>query len=66
VTEGITVPDAPVPVYGLSEIDTTGMLAKALCAGPGQIWLIRPDAYVAAVLTDPAELPGALRRALGG
>ncbi|MGC7099993.1 FAD-dependent monooxygenase [Amycolatopsis lurida] len=43
----------------------TPALRDALGAREGEIWLLRPDAYVAAVLTDPAELPAARARALG-
>ncbi|AXB48015.1 FAD-dependent monooxygenase [Amycolatopsis albispora] len=43
----------------------TPALREALGARDGEIWLLRPDAYVAAVLTDPAELPAARARALG-
>ena len=35
----------------------------ALGARPGEAWLVRPDAYVAAVLQDPAEIGRALQRA---
>jgi 3-(3-hydroxy-phenyl)propionate hydroxylase len=64
--EGVRLPDdVPVPVFRLPEIDMTGALTKALRARPGEIWLLRPDAFVAAVLTEPEELPGALARALG-
>ena len=56
---------APVPVVPLASIDVTGALAEALDARPGELWLIRPDAYVAAVIGDPAELAPALARALG-
>jgi 3-(3-hydroxy-phenyl)propionate hydroxylase len=58
---------APVRVLSLPDIDHTGALAKALAARPGELWVIRPDAHVAAVLTDPdrAAVTGALRRALG-
>jgi 3-(3-hydroxy-phenyl)propionate hydroxylase len=37
-----------------------------LDARPGEVWVIRPDAYVAAVLEQPttAIIEGALRRAL--
>jgi pentachlorophenol monooxygenase/3-(3-hydroxy-phenyl)propionate hydroxylase len=40
----------------------------ALGARPGEAWLVRPDAYVAAVLPEPsaAEVERALRRASGG
>jgi 3-(3-hydroxy-phenyl)propionate hydroxylase len=47
----------PVPLDDLARI--------ALAARPGEQWLIRPDAYVAAVLRDPSEVPAALRRCLG-
>jgi pentachlorophenol monooxygenase/3-(3-hydroxy-phenyl)propionate hydroxylase len=63
---------APVRVLELAEIDTTGALTKALNARPGELWVVRPDAHAAAVLTHPtaphhmaAILEGALRRALG-
>ncbi|OXM69951.1 FAD-dependent monooxygenase [Amycolatopsis vastitatis] len=37
----------------------------ALGARPGEAWLVRPDAYVAAVLSSPADIGRALRRASG-
>jgi 3-(3-hydroxy-phenyl)propionate hydroxylase len=37
----------------------------ALGARPGEAWLVRPDAYVAAVLSAPADIGPALRRASG-
>jgi 3-(3-hydroxy-phenyl)propionate hydroxylase len=40
-------------------------LAEALGAKPGEIWIVRPDAHVAAVLSTPDDLPAALRRACG-
>ncbi|GAB2966842.1 FAD-dependent monooxygenase [Amycolatopsis acidiphila] len=55
----------PVPALALADIDTTGALAGALGARPGEYWLIRPDAYVAAVVTSRAEVEEALQRALG-
>ncbi|GHF25868.1 oxidoreductase [Amycolatopsis deserti] len=55
---------APVRLLRLSEIDVTGVLGEALAARPGEIWVIRPDAHVAAVLTDPAQVPTAVNRAL--
>ncbi|HVW42991.1 MAG TPA: pentachlorophenol monooxygenase, partial [Amycolatopsis sp.] len=57
---------APVPVVPLASIDVTGALTEALAARPGELWLVRPDAYVAAVVTEPAELDAAIARALGG
>ncbi|WP_246339146.1 FAD-dependent monooxygenase [Amycolatopsis endophytica] len=69
-TEGVNLEppgdtSAPVRVLHLPEIDVSGALAGALAARPGEVWVIRPDAYVAAVLTDPAEVPSAVHRALG-
>jgi 3-(3-hydroxy-phenyl)propionate hydroxylase len=57
---------APVPARALAMAELSGELAGLLGAWPGEYWLIRPDAYVAAVLTDPAGLVPALRRAIGG
>jgi pentachlorophenol monooxygenase/3-(3-hydroxy-phenyl)propionate hydroxylase len=62
---GADVTGLPVPALRLAEIDTTGALAEALDARPGEYWLLRPDAYVAAVVTSRAELEEALQRALG-
>ena len=58
----------PVRVLALREIDATGALGEALGARPGEVWVIRPDAHVAAVLTLPtlADVTGALRRARDG
>jgi hypothetical protein len=40
---------------------------EALAAKPDEVWAIRPDAHVAAVLTAPGreDVARALRRALG-
>lgn len=51
-----------VRLLELAEIDVTGTLTEALAARRDEVWVIRPDAYVAAVLDDPG--PDALRRAL--
>jgi pentachlorophenol monooxygenase/3-(3-hydroxy-phenyl)propionate hydroxylase len=58
---------APVQLFGLDRIDSDGALAAAMDARPGEVWLIRPDGHVAAVLPDPggAELTRAVHRALG-
>ena len=57
---------APVRVRELAAVDVTGALAEALAACPGEVWLIRPDAHVAAVLptADPTAVEAALHRAL--
>jgi 3-(3-hydroxy-phenyl)propionate hydroxylase len=58
----------PGRVLELDAIDGTGALGKALRAQRREVWVIRPDAYVAAVLTEPgpAELARVARQALGG
>jgi 3-(3-hydroxy-phenyl)propionate hydroxylase len=58
-----TVTRAPVRVAVLEP----GPLADALEAVPGDAWLIRPDAHVAAALpgATPEDLARALRRSLG-
>jgi pentachlorophenol monooxygenase/3-(3-hydroxy-phenyl)propionate hydroxylase len=57
----------PVQVLELAAVDQTGALAEALGARPGEVWVIRPDAHVAAVLVHPdaAAVGAALRRAAG-
>jgi 3-(3-hydroxy-phenyl)propionate hydroxylase len=59
---------APVQVLDAGTPPDSGAgLAAAGLAGPGEVWLIRPDAHVAAVLRHPGqpEIVAALRRALG-
>jgi pentachlorophenol monooxygenase/3-(3-hydroxy-phenyl)propionate hydroxylase len=55
----------PVRVLVLAELDPDGTLADALDAHPGEVWVIRPDAHIAAVLPDPSieEITAALHRA---
>lgn len=57
----------PVRVLALADIDVTDALTEALRARPGEVWVIRPDAHVAAVLTTPGrgDVVRALRRAQG-
>ncbi len=56
---------APVRVVELAAIDGTGALVAALDARHGEVWVVRPDAHVAAVLERPtsATIGSALRRA---
>jgi pentachlorophenol monooxygenase/3-(3-hydroxy-phenyl)propionate hydroxylase len=54
---------ARVRVVELVSLDPTGALATALHAQPGEVWVIRPDAHVAAVVEDPAHIADALLRA---
>jgi 3-(3-hydroxy-phenyl)propionate hydroxylase len=57
-----TATEAPVTVLGLEGIG----LATSLGAVPGEAWLIRPDAHIAAVLpgATPERLAAAIRRSL--
>ena len=52
----------PIRLVRLSEIDTTGVLTATLDAKPGEVWVIRPDAYVAAVTGTLEGLVSALHR----
>nr|WP_042179127.1 FAD-dependent monooxygenase [Kibdelosporangium sp. MJ126-NF4]CEL13649.1 Salicylate hydroxylase [Kibdelosporangium sp. MJ126-NF4]CTQ99335.1 Salicylate hydroxylase (EC 1.14.13.1) [Kibdelosporangium sp. MJ126-NF4] len=45
---------------GLQVVRPGGPLADGLGVAPGEAWVIRPDAYVAAVATSEAELDSAL------
>ncbi|GAA2774918.1 FAD-dependent monooxygenase [Saccharopolyspora taberi] len=57
----------PTRVFLIPDLDTTGALTTALNAKPGEVWVIRPDAHIAAVLHNPgrADITAALERALG-
>ena len=59
----------PVRVLALADLDADadGALASALAARPGEVWVVRPDAHVAAVLGTPTanDLTAALHRAAG-
>ncbi|MDT0331829.1 FAD-dependent monooxygenase [Nocardiopsis lambiniae] len=59
--------DAPVAAFHLTDIDATGALTKALACDPGQVWILRPDAHIAAVVgaDDPATVTAAVRTCLG-
>jgi pentachlorophenol monooxygenase/3-(3-hydroxy-phenyl)propionate hydroxylase len=58
---------APAKVLAIDAIDIRGSLAQALASRTGEVWLVRPDAYVAAVLDRPgaAALDAALQSARG-
>jgi 3-(3-hydroxy-phenyl)propionate hydroxylase len=58
---------APTRVLSLPDIDVTGALTEALDSRTGEVWVIRPDAHIAAVLSGPDRqaVTAALRRALG-
>ena len=54
-------------VLNLTDVDVIGALTAALDARPAEVWVVRPDAHVAAVLVrpGPAAVAAALRRAQG-
>jgi pentachlorophenol monooxygenase/3-(3-hydroxy-phenyl)propionate hydroxylase len=56
----------PVRVLSLPEVDVTGEVAAALSSCPAEVWVVRPDAHIAAVLTHPtsAELRAVLDRVM--
>lgn len=64
VTVGVEV--TGMPCRRLADLDPDGQLRAALGARDGEIWLIRPDGHVAAIVRSPADAVVAARRALGG
>jgi 3-(3-hydroxy-phenyl)propionate hydroxylase len=54
----------PARVVPFAAVDTEGVVRAALRASDDEIWLIRPDAHVAACVRTPEELAAAGRRAL--
>jgi pentachlorophenol monooxygenase/3-(3-hydroxy-phenyl)propionate hydroxylase len=63
---GLAAPVRVLDVTGAAA-PVSGALSAAGLAGPGEVWVIRPDAHTAAVLHHPnrARITAALRRALG-
>ncbi len=59
---------APVRVLSLASIDVDGAVVESLGARPAEVWVVRPDAHIAAVLDGPTpgEVAAAVRRACGG
>nr|WP_238845202.1 hypothetical protein [Nocardia terpenica] len=62
-----TATPAPTTTLDLTTIDPHGTLSTALQSAPGEVWLIRPDAHIAATLLHPTPnaLTTAIRRASG-
>ncbi|HEX6336585.1 MAG TPA: FAD-dependent monooxygenase [Jiangellaceae bacterium] len=54
----------PARVVRFADVDTDGVVRAALRAGDEEIWLVRPDAHIAACVRSPEELAAAARRAL--
>ncbi|UYP18602.1 FAD-dependent monooxygenase [Rhodococcus sp. Z13] len=63
----LTATSAPLRIHALPEIDHTGLLASVLEAKPHEVWIVRPDAHIAAVVdgSDTGAVFTALRRAQG-
>lgn len=57
----------PIRAFALRDIDTAGVIAQALGIGHREVWVVRPDAHVAAVLDAPGRdaVTAAVRRTLG-
>lgn len=57
----------PVDVFKISDLDTNGSLTERLRPTGKDVWIIRPDAYIAAVCgaSDREALTAALRQSIG-
>jgi 2-polyprenyl-6-methoxyphenol hydroxylase-like FAD-dependent oxidoreductase len=58
------LPDLPVAVHRMRDLDPGPTLREVLGARPDEAWVLRPDAHVAAVVTSPAGVAPAVERAL--
>jgi 3-(3-hydroxy-phenyl)propionate hydroxylase len=56
--------DLPVAVHRIADLDPTPVLREALGARPDEIWVLRPDAHVAAVVTRAGDAAPAVARLL--
>lgn len=58
---------APIRIHSLDDVDASGLLTAATKATENEVWIVRPDAHIAAVVdgNDGAALSAALRRAVG-
>ena len=54
-----------VQVLALDSVDPDATGRTALGARPGEVWLVRPDAHVAAVVSSTSALVTAIERTLG-
>jgi pentachlorophenol monooxygenase/3-(3-hydroxy-phenyl)propionate hydroxylase len=54
----------PVTVHRARDLDPSGLLTQALGARPDEVWVLRPDAHVAAVLTRSSDVAPAVARLL--
>ena len=58
---------APLRVLRIADIDAEGALQQALQARPDEVWVVRPDAHIAAVCasSDEQVVRDALQRVMG-
>jgi 3-(3-hydroxy-phenyl)propionate hydroxylase len=56
--------DLPVAVHPIRDLDAGPTLREALGARPDEVWVLRPDGHVAAVLTRTADVAPAVARLL--
>ena len=56
--------EVPIQVVRLEDLDHTGFLRDTLRSRDGEIWLLRPDAHIAAVVRNLPDAVQAVRRAL--
>jgi 2-polyprenyl-6-methoxyphenol hydroxylase-like FAD-dependent oxidoreductase len=56
--------ELPAAVHRIRDLDPSPVLRQALGARSDEIWVLRPDALVGAVVTDPAEVATAVARLL--
>lgn len=54
---------APISVFRLKELDSNGAISSVLTARPDEVWIIRPDAYISAIVEIP--LPETLDQIVG-
>ncbi|GGG48769.1 oxidoreductase [Kocuria dechangensis] len=57
---------SPLRIHRLEDIDATGLLGQALRPGPCDVWIVRPDSHISAVVdgADPRALREALRNTI--
>jgi hypothetical protein len=64
-TQQICVDEDVAVVRSFEELDPTATLTSTLSARNDEIWIIRPDGHIAAILTDPTQVGPAISRVLG-
>jgi 3-(3-hydroxy-phenyl)propionate hydroxylase len=57
---------SPLRIHRLEDIDATGLLGQALKPRPSDVWIVRPDSHISAVVdgADPRALREALRNTI--